>query len=67
MEPLELNTSQQFEIERLTRTLDQTTDAATLREMAKLLLRAWQGQVAATRWAIRQQTKPVGMGAEWRS
>ena len=64
--PLELTLGQRFEMERMSRTIDETTDPAALQRMAKLLLQAWQVQVAASRWAIRQQTNPVGMGSEWK-
>jgi hypothetical protein len=63
---LELSLGQRFEMERMSRTIDETTDPAVLQHMAKMLLQAWQGQLAATRWAIRQQTNPVGMGSEWK-
>jgi len=53
--PIELSTVQQFEIERLSRAIDATSDPEQLRQVAKQLLRAWQTQKAATHWMIRQQ------------
>lgn len=54
MEPMELTTSQQFELERMNRTIDATTDVADLRKLAKMLLQAWQTQRAAATWMMRQ-------------
>lgn len=53
-DPMALTTSQQFEIERMNRTIDATTDVADLRRIAKMLLQAWQTQRAASVWAMRQ-------------
>lgn len=55
--PMELTTSQQFEIERLSRAIDATADPEELRQVAKQLLQAWQSQKAATDWFIRQQVE----------
>lgn len=54
--PIALTVAQQFDIERISRTIDGTDCVATLRNMCKLLLKSWQSQKAATDWAIRQQT-----------
>lgn len=56
-EPLKFSMGQQFEIERYSRLLDDITDVETLRNMAKLLLRSWIMQQAATKWAISQGLK----------
>lgn len=53
-ELMELSTSQQFELERMRRTIDATTDPATLRELCRQLLHAWHSQKAATQWVMRQ-------------
>lgn len=45
---------QAFELERHGRLLDEITDVQTLQSMAKLLLRSWYAQKAATAWAMRQ-------------
>lgn len=58
MEPMELTIGQQFEQERMSRTIDATTDVVALRSLAKQLLQAWQCQKAATQWAIRQKSAP---------
>jgi hypothetical protein len=51
---MELTTAQRFEIERLSRAIDATTDTQTLQRMCRQLLQAWQVQRAATLWAMRQ-------------
>jgi len=51
---MELTTAQAFEIERFGRLLDSVDDVTTLRNLAKLLLRSWYAQKAATTWVIRQ-------------
>jgi hypothetical protein len=56
--PIELTTSQQFEIERFSRAIDATADPDELRQLAKQLLRAWHTQKAATHWMIQQQAAP---------
>jgi hypothetical protein len=54
----ELSVGQQFEIERFTRAIDSTADAAQLRTLAKQLLKAWHTQKAATRWVSSQLNAP---------
>lgn len=54
MEPLELSLSQQFEINRFSRVIDETTDVATLQRIAKELLQAWQSQKAVTIWVMKE-------------
>jgi hypothetical protein len=54
MEPLSLSTSQQFEIERMGRVIDETSDVAALRGLCKQLLQAWMSQKAATAWVMRE-------------
>jgi len=51
---MELTTAQRFEIERISRGIDATTDVATLQGIAKQLLQTWQMQRAATAWMMRQ-------------
>lgn len=53
-EAMELTLAQRFELEAHNRLLDDLSDPATLREMAKLLLRSWYAQKAATAWVMRQ-------------
>jgi len=55
---IELTTSQQFEIEKFNRVLDETTDPNDLRQIAKQLLSAWHSQRAATLWAMREALPP---------
>ncbi|MFN7882712.1 MAG: hypothetical protein ACK5PF_06830 [bacterium] len=54
-EPLTLSLGQQFELERMSRAIEATSDPKTLQGIAKQLLQAWQSQKAATQWVIRQQ------------
>lgn len=54
-EPLALSLGQQFELERMSRAIDETGDLTALRGIAKQLLQAWQSQKAATQWVMRQQ------------
>jgi hypothetical protein len=46
--------AQQFEIAKMERVIDNTSDVEALRKVAKMLHQAWQGQRAATLWAMRQ-------------
>ena len=73
-EPLALSLGQQFEIERMNRAIDATSDPQALRGLAKQLLQAWHSQKAATEWVMRQQldgparfqprTTPASLAAE---
>jgi len=58
-----LTMGQQFEIERFSRAIDATADAAQLRSIAKQLLQAWHTQKAATTWVINQQMAPPSMSS----
>lgn len=51
---ISLTTGQQFEIERMSRAIDNTTNVDALRQMCKMLLTAWHTQKAASEWLIRQ-------------
>lgn len=51
---IELSFSQRFEMEKLTRAIDNTADLNQLQTIAKQLLEAWHTQRAATEWVIRQ-------------
>ncbi|MFN9545930.1 MAG: hypothetical protein ACK6AD_02500 [Cyanobacteriota bacterium] len=53
-EPLALSLGQKFELERMSRAIDATTDPEVLRGLAKQLLEAWHSQKAATQWVMRQ-------------
>ena len=53
-DPISLTMAQQFEIAKMGRVIDNTNDVERLRGVAKMLLQAWQGQRAATLWAMRQ-------------
>lgn len=55
-EGMSLTTEQQFDLVRMGRIIDGTSDVVQLRQIAKELLEAWQTQRAATNWAISQQT-----------
>jgi hypothetical protein len=54
MEPMSLSTSQLFEIEKMSRTIDSLNDIETLRKITKQLLNAWMLQKSATNWALRE-------------
>ena len=54
-EPLALSLGQQFELERMNRAIEATSDLETLQGIAKQLLQAWHSQKAATQWVMRQQ------------
>ncbi len=54
-QPLALSLGQQFELERMSRAIDETADPEVLQGIAKQLLQAWQSQKAATQWVMRQQ------------
>lgn len=53
-QPMGLSVGQQFELERMRRTIDATTDVVQLQKLAKMLLEAWQSQRATTAWMMRQ-------------
>lgn len=53
LEPIALSTSQQFELERLKRVIEATSDPSRLQKIAKDLLQAWQTQKAATLWVMQ--------------
>ena len=48
----ELSVTQQFDLERMNRAIDATTDREQLQRIAKRLLHAWQSQRAATDWVL---------------
>ena len=54
-ESIAMSMTQCFEVERMNRAIEATTDPAQLQTLAKQLLHAWQSQRAATQWVIRQQ------------
>lgn len=63
-EPLALSLGQQFELERMSRAIDETADPKVLQGIAKQLLQAWQSQKAATQWVMRQQlSAPPSLGS----
>ena len=59
-ESISLSMGQQFELERMSRVIDDTHDPQTLQRLAKQLLQAWQSQKAATQWLMRQQLEGAG-------
>jgi len=54
-----LTTSQRFEIEKMDRVIDGTTDTAALQNLAKQLHRAWHVQKASSRWLIDENIKAL--------
>jgi len=57
-EPLALTVGQQFEVERMNRVIDATSDIEALRRLSKQLVQAWHCQKAATRWVIGHISGP---------
>jgi hypothetical protein len=55
MQKINLSTAQEFEIEYFSRVIDQATDLNQLRTVAKGILKAWELQKSATKWAIAQR------------
>lgn len=53
-EPIALTIGQQFEVERMGRLVDATSNVDDLRKLCKQVIQAWFCQKAATRWAIDQ-------------
>jgi hypothetical protein len=51
-EELTLSMSQNFEIERMNRAIDNEVNIETLKSLTKQLLRAWHCQKAATVWVM---------------
>lgn len=54
-EPVGLSVTQQFDVERMNRAIESTSDARQLQVLAKQLLQAWHSQRAATAWVARQR------------
>lgn len=61
-----LTTAQSFEIEKMDRLIEGTTDVEVLRGLAKQLHRAWHVQKASSRWLINQNCKAMEAEAEAR-
>ena len=56
---ISLTTAQQFELEKMSRVIDATSDVAALQKLAKQLMQAWQCQKAATLWVMKSPPLPV--------
>lgn len=52
---MELSIGQKFELEKMTRAIDNCSDIGELKSLAKQLTSAWMTQKAAIAWMIRQQ------------
>ena len=52
--PFELPLAHSFELEKMCRIVDSTTDANQLQQICKQVLQAWFYQKAATAWVMRQ-------------
>jgi hypothetical protein len=61
---LALSIGQQFEIERMGRVIDATSDVEALRKLSKQLVQAWHCQKAATRWVMGHVSGPPLPGAD---
>ena len=71
MDPIELTVGQKFEIEKMSRVIDNTNDVKALQELSKQLLQAWMIQKAAATWMMKQTLKnptitPEDLGADSR-
>jgi hypothetical protein len=53
MDAIALTPAQEFELERMRRVIDATSDVEALRSLSKQLLQAWHSQRAATNWIMR--------------
>jgi len=51
---METTLAQQFELDKMIRTIDACRNIDDLKKTAKLLAQAWMNQRAATAWAMRQ-------------
>lgn len=58
-DPIEITTTQRFELERFSRDLDTCNNVEELRKIAKQLLQLWMSQKAATAWLMRQPRPPL--------
>ena len=54
-ESVSLSITQQFDVERMNRAIESTSDAQQLQMLAQQLLQAWHSQRAATAWVVRQR------------
>jgi hypothetical protein len=57
LDPIELTVGQKFEIEKMSRVIDSTTDVKALQSLSKQLLQAWMIQKASTLWIMKQNLK----------
>lgn len=51
---IEVTLSQQFELDKMNRTIEACENTDDLKKLAKLFAQAWVNQKAATAWAMRQ-------------
>jgi hypothetical protein len=58
VEPIEITLTQQFELDKMNRTIDACRDIGELQKLAKLFAHAWMNQKAATAWALKQALPP---------
>jgi hypothetical protein len=52
--PMELTIGQKFELEKMGRVIDSTTDLKVLQDLCKQLLEGWMVQKAAVAWVMRE-------------
>lgn len=52
--PMELTIGQKFELEKMGRVIDSTTDLKVLQDLCKQLLEGWMVQRAAAMWIMRE-------------
>jgi hypothetical protein len=58
IEPIEITLPQQFELDKMNRTIDACQSVEDLRKLARLFAQAWMNQKAATAWALKQSLPP---------
>lgn len=56
IEPFDIGIGTQFEIEKMKRAIDSSSDIEELRSLCKSVVSAWLHQVEATKWVMRQNT-----------
>lgn len=59
---IEVTLSQQFELDKMNRTIEACQNIDDLKKMARLFAQAWVNQKAATAWAMRQSLPPSPWG-----
>lgn len=59
---IEVTLAQQFELDKMNRTIEACQNIDDLKKIAKLFAQAWVNQKAATAWAMRQSLPAPSWG-----